>query len=479
MKKTFLSILFLLGAMFSTGVNAQEEAAVVSPIQAHLDSLVQNHLPKGSHVGIYVYDMTDNKAIYAYNHDKLQRPASTMKLVTTITTLAQPQSDEPFRTAVYYQGKVKKNTLHGDLYIVGGMDPEFNDASMDTIADAIAALPFKKIKGHIYGDVSLKDSIYWGTGWIWDDTPASYQPYLSPLLLNRGCVNVVAEPTAPGQPAKITCTPATSYINLINQTVTSTPEAGRFSASRNWLENGNDFVVKGNVDRKRSGTVNVFAPEGFFLQTLQDRLEARGMKIEKGYAVRELVKDDNTVLVTVYETPVQQVVNQLMKTSDNLNTEAMLIRLAHQSTGKRHLSAEDGLQAVRALIDSIGLGAKNYRVADGCGLSNYNNISPELLVELLRFAKSRDDIYAKLYQSLPIGGIDGTLKSRMKEGTPSYKNVHAKTGTISGISCLAGYCTAANGHELVFAIMNQNMLSSREARLFQDAVCDGMIISVK
>jgi D-alanyl-D-alanine carboxypeptidase/D-alanyl-D-alanine-endopeptidase (penicillin-binding protein 4) len=290
---------------------------------------------------------------------------------------------------------------------------------------------------------------------------------------------VVAEPTAPGQPAKITCTPATSYINLINKTVTSTPEAGRFSASRNWLENGNDFVVKGNVDRKRSGTVNVFAPEGFFLQTLQDRLEARGMKIEKGYAVRELVKDDNTVLITVYETPVQQVVNQLMKTSDNLNTEAMLIRLAHQSTGKRHLSAEDGLQAVRALIDSIGLGAKNYRVADGCGLSNYNNISPELLVELLRFAKSRDDIYAKLYQSLPIGGIDGTLKSRMKEGTPSYKNVHAKTGTISGISCLAGYCTAANGHELVFAIMNQNMLSSREARLFQDAVCDGMIISVK
>ena len=88
-------------------------------------------------------------------------------------------------------------------------------------------------------------------------------------------------------------------------------------------------------------------------------------------------------------------------------------------------------------------------------------------------------IYPKLYQSLPIAGVDGTLKSRMKQGTPSYNNVHAKTGTISGISCLAGYCTAANGHELVFAIMNQNMLSGRDARIFQDKVCDGMIISVK
>ncbi|MBO4985090.1 MAG: D-alanyl-D-alanine carboxypeptidase/D-alanyl-D-alanine-endopeptidase [Bacteroides sp.] len=479
MKKTILSSLFLLGVMLPTGINAQEAAPAVTPVVSYLDSLVQHCLPKGSHAGIYVYDMTADCPLYAYNHDKLQRPASTMKLITTITTLAQPQADEPFRTEVYYKGTVKKNTLNGDLYIVGGMDPEFNDASMDSIADIIAALPFKKVKGRIYGDVSLKDSIYWGTGWIWDDTPAYYQPYLSPLLLNRGCVDVEAEPTAPGQPAKITCTPASSYYNLVNQTATSTPDAGRFSASRNWLENGNDLIVKGNVERKRSGTVNIFGPEGFFLQTLQDRLEARGMKFEETYAVRELEKDDNTVLVLSYETPVQQVVNQLMKKSDNLNTEAMLIRLAHQSTGKRHLSAEDGLQAVRALIDSIGLGAENYRVADGCGLSNYNSISPELLVGFLRFAKSRADIYPKLYQSLPIAGVDGTLKSRMKQGTPSYNNVHAKTGTISGISCLAGYCTAANGHELVFAIMNQNMLSGRDARIFQDKVCDGMIISVK
>lgn len=480
MKKRTLSFLFLLGALLPIGTYAQEvEEVTIEPIAQYLDSLVENHLPAGSNVAIYVYDLTDDRPLYGYQQDKLSRPASTMKLLTTITTLALPQADEPFRTEVYYKGEIKKKTLYGDLYVVGGMDPEFNDASMDSLANVIASLPFTKVKGRIYGDVSLKDSIYWGSGWAWDDTPAYYQPYLSPLLFNRGCIDIEATAGPKGQPATITCTPASSYYKLYNQTSSFDSEAGRFSASRNWLENGNDLVVKGNVDRKRYATVNIFDADDFFMHTLQERLELRGMKFEADYGIQELEKDDETVLVTVYETPVQQVVDQLMKKSDNLNTEAMLIRLAHQTTGNRHLSAEDGLKAIRAQIDSLGLNSADYRVADGCGLSNYNCISPELLVAFLRFAKSRADIYPKLYQSLPIAGVDGTLKSRMKQGTPSYNNVHAKTGTVSGISCLAGYLTAANGHEIAFAIMNQNTLSGRAPRVFQDQVCDGIITSVK
>lgn len=476
MKKTLLPL--LLATLLAGGTQAQEAAK--APYAEKLDSLVSHALPIGSNVGIYVYDITDNRPLYNYQGDKLSRPASTMKLVTTITTLAQPQADEPFRTEVWYQGEIKKNTLHGDLYVVGGMDPEFDDAAMDSLANVIARLPFKKVKGHLYGDVSLKDSMYWGAGWAWDDTPFYYQPYLTPLLLNKGVVDVTAKPAAKGQAAEVSVTPYSTFYTVENLTQSHTEEAGYFNASRNWMENGNALVVKGNVAKERKATVNIFNAGGeFFMHTLNERLAARGMEIEEGFAFQELQKDDRTRFVTVYETPVQAVVTQLMKESDNLNTEAMLVRLAHQNTGKRHVSAEDGLQAVRALIDSLGLKSENYRVADGCGLSNYNCISPELLVTFLRFARSRADIYEKLYQALPIGGTDGTLEYRMKQGTPSYQNVHAKTGTISGISCLAGYLTAANGHQLAFAIMNQNSTSSRSARNFQDKVCDALIENVK
>lgn len=113
-----------------------------------------------------------------------------------------------------------------------------------------------------------------------------------------------------------------------------------------------------------------------------------------------------------------------------------------------------------------------------CGLSNYNYISPDLLVAFLRHAYSRTDVFRKLYKALPVGGIDGTLKNRMQRGTRSYKNVHAKTGSFTAINCLAGYLRADNGHEIAFAIMNQNALSGREARAFQDAVCEAVISSL-
>ena len=88
---------------------------------------------------------------------------------------------------------------------------------------------------------------------------------------------------------------------------------------------------------------------------------------------------------------------------------------------------------------------------------------------------SRTDVFQKLYKALPIGGVDGTLEFRMKKGTLSHRNVHAKTGSFTAINCLAGYLKARNGHEIAFAIMNQNALSGREARAFQDAVCDEVI----
>ena len=125
--------------------------------------------------------------------------------------------------------------------------------------------------------------------------------------------------------------------------------------------------------------------------------------------------------------------------SDNLNAEAMLCRLGAQSAGNKYVSAEDGLSEVRQLIRKLGYVPDHYKLADGCGVSNYNYISSELLVAFLKFAYSRTDVFQKLYKALPIGGVDGTLKNRMKKGTPSYKKVHAKTGSFTAINCLAGY----------------------------------------
>lgn len=438
--------------------------------------MIKHKLPPGSNVAIAVYDLTAGKPLYNYQADKLSRPASTMKLLTTITALSRPEADEPFRTEVWYKGVIERDTLRGDLYVKGGYDPEFDDEALDSLVNAVAQLPFSVIQGRVYGDVSMKDSLYWGSGWAWDDTPYSYQPYLSPLMLNKGVVSVTATAGTAGDTARLACTPASSYYTLTNQTKTRTPSAGRFRVSRNWLTNGNDIIVTGNVDGRRSGTVNIYSSQDFFMHTFVERLQARGICCPSpAYAFAEFLPDSLSVLVTAYETSVQDVVKEIMKESDNLNAEALLCRLGAQSTGKKHISADDGLSAIRKLIKQLGHNPDRYNLADGCGLSNYNYISPELLISFLRHAYSRTDVFRKLYKALPIGGVDGTLAYRMKKGTPSHRNVHAKTGSFTAINCLAGYLKAANGHEIAFAIMNQNVLSGREARAFQDAVCDEVI----
>ena len=473
-KCSLLPIVFIL-TLIPCILSAQGVSTEINSLSSQLDTLIKYKLPEGSNVSVSVYDLSANETLYAYQADKLSRPASTMKLLTTITALARPEANEPFCTEVWYKGVIERDTLKGDIYVVGGFDPEFDDEALDSLVSRVARLPFSVLQGKIYGDVSMKDSLYWGSGWLWDDTPHSFQPYLSPLMLGKGAVTVTAFPGVQGDTARLECTPASSYYTLANTTKTRTPSAGRFRVSRNWLENGNDITVSGNVDGKRTGTVNIYSSQDFFMHTFLERLQAKGIRCLSDYSFNEFQKDSISVRMASYNTSVQAVVNQIMKESDNLNAEAMLCRLGAQSTGNRHISAEDGLSAIRRLIKKLGHAPDRYNLADGCGLSNYNYISSELLVAFLKFAYSRTDVFQKLYKALPIGGVDGTLKNRMRKGTPSYKNVHAKTGSFTAINCLAGYLRAANGHEVAFAIMNQNILSGAKARAFQDAVCDEVI----
>lgn len=472
--KSFL--LYLLLSVCLLPSSAQDVVKQADSLFSRIDTLIKYKLPKGSNVAISVYDLTDGKPLYGYQSDKLSRPASTMKLLTAITALSQPQADAPFRTEVWYKGVIKADTLHGDMYVIGGYDPEFSDEALDSLVNAVGRFPFSVVQGRIYGDVSMKDSLYWGSGWLWDDTPSSYQPYLSPLMLDKGVVTVTASPGERGETASLKCTPASSYYTLMNNTQTRTPSAGRFKVTRNWLTNGNNIVVTGNVEGRRAGAVNIFSSQDFFMHTFVERLKARGIRCASDYySFGEFQKDSISTQMVCYETPVQDVVDQIMKESDNLDAEAMLCRLGVQSTGKKHITAEDGLSAIRMLIKKLGYNPDHFNLADGCGLSNYNYISPDLLVAFLRHAYSRTDVFQKLYKALPIGGVDGTLKNRMQRGTRSYKNVHAKTGSFTAINCLAGYLRADNGHEIAFTIMNQNALSGRDARAFQDAVCDEII----
>lgn len=166
---------------------------------------------------------------------------------------------------------------------------------------------------------------------------------------------------------------------------------------------------------------------------------------------------------------IDQVLVRMMKQSDNYYAEAMFYQIA-ASTGRRPAKASDARGVVKKLISNLGLGSQPYKIADGSGLSLYNYVSAELETKLLRYAWLHSNIFDHLYPALPIAGMDGTLEKRMVN-TAAENNVRAKTGTLTGISSLAGYCEAENGHQLCFSIINQGVMRNADGKAFQDSIC--------
>ncbi len=205
-----------------------------------------------------------------------------------------------------------------------------------------------------------------------------------------------------------------------------------------------------------------------FLVTFSEEVARVGVNLE-GVRLEEGSVPHNAKLLATRKRPISEILVPMMKESDNFFAESMFYQTA-ASARKGLARARDARDITKRLISRLGLGGAPYRIADGSGLSLYNYVSPELLCRLLCYAWRSPSIHSMLLPSLPVAGVDGTLEKRMKD-TKAAGNVRAKTGTVSGISSLAGYCTASNGHELCFVIINQGIMRQAIGRGFQDKVC--------
>lgn len=360
-------------------------------VQARLDTLMLDPLLERSQLGLMVYDLSADSAIYRRGERQTLRPASTMKLLTAVTALDLLGSRHEYRTYLYYTGRIADGVLRGDVWLVGGMDPLFDERDMSAFVETLRRIGVDTIRGRVMTDNTFKEEALMGEGWCWDDKTAP----LTPLLFDRE----------------------------------------------------NEFASRFVADLRKGGAV-----------------------VEAPYSSGRLPKE--ALLVCSRSHQLGEVLVPMMKESDNLYAESMFFQIA-AAQGQRPAKAAHARQQVKRLLSKAGVTGVQYRVADGSGLSLYNYVTPELMVRLLRYAYLNRDVMAALYQSLPVAGVDGTLKKRMTDGA-ARDNVRAKTGTVSGISSLAGYCRAANQHMLCFCIINQGVMKAADGRAFQDRVCEAI-----
>lgn len=204
-----------------------------------------------------------------------------------------------------------------------------------------------------------------------------------------------------------------------------------------------------------------------FVSALRTALDSEGIVLDGD--IREGAVPTGAELLITRSHSLGQVLVPMMKRSDNLFAESVFYQIAALSRKSGAGAKEAGLQMER-FVRGLGLDPENYRFADGSGLSLYNRLSPEVLVLTLRHAFRHDNLFSPFQTTLPVMGRDGTLRRRGLR-SPARENVWAKTGTVDGVSSLAGYALAPDGHLLAFAIINQGIVRAAEGRSFQDRVC--------
>ena len=167
----------------------------------------------------------------------------------------------------------------------------------------------------------------------------------------------------------------------------------------------------------------------------------------------------------------EEVLNPMMKESDNRLAESLFWQLSTASSGSSKQDISAVIPQMEKVMEKAGIPqGSGYRIADGSGLSLYNYTTAEILNSLLVYAWNQQDIRSMLIPSLPVGGVDGTLKNRFT-GTKACSNIFAKTGSVTGVSSLCGYANGGNGHVLSFCIINQGVERASLGRSFQDQVC--------
>lgn len=474
---------------------------------------------------VKIVSLDSNRVIYEENSRKMLVPASNMKIYTAAAVLDRLTPEYRFTTSIYAVSRPDDSgVVPGDLIIYGRGDPTFAprfydgdyDKGIDALADRIIVAGIKRIEGDLIGDETYFNGPSIGRGWEWDDLQWYYSAEISALTVSDNSVDLFVKPSPSlGQPALIDFKPNTSFVKIINHTVT-TAQGTRRELMVNRPLGLNEIEISGGVPIDDPGlttgngfigAVAVLKPALMFTTMLREALERRGVTI-KGRtrtlaALTQQVPPSPTMrglieITNIQSPPLSEIVIEMLKVSQNLYAE-LLLRTVGKLTPQTQLSssgphtatrtsppqtvqasttdlskittAEAGVRAIKAFLAEIGIQDDEISIVDGSGLARTNLVSADDTIKLLTFM-NRHPKAVIFRDALPSGGVDGTLKNRFKTG-PATGNVHAKTGSLLNVSALSGYLTTAAGERLVFSLMiNHSTEGSAGERSHLDSIVE-------
>lgn len=355
-------------------------------------------VPATTKMAILIYDPLTQDTLISINHTASMIPASNTKLFTTATALELMGGDYLISTKILADdANISDGTLDGNIYIKGFGNPTFTTEDLEELVNKLYQSGLRKITGNIYGDDTFFDNVYSRDDWISEENANVKLPPISAIVIDR------------------------------NRTVVTKKRRGRY---RNYF-------------------VNVQNPPSHAAKMLKEKLKTVGIEAE-GNAISGQ-SPENSILLVESSIELRELIKEINKSSDNFYAECLFKTLGSVYSSRQGNSFFS-TQAILNFIEDNSIYSTGTKIVDGSGISRFDQVTAGAIVGLLEKVYFNIDQFDDFYNSLSIAGIDGTLHKRMI-GTSAENNFRGKTGTLNGVSSLAGYVTNKDNDDLIVCIM--------------------------
>lgn len=433
------------------------------------------HIDKGQ-IGISIYHK--GSEIVDLNANQKFIPASVTKLFTALSVLEHIPPGTKFMTKLMSPAPKVKDALKGDLYLVGAGDSGFVSESMWYLVNAFVREKIKNIEGDIVIDDSLFDDKRFDDSREDRRVDRAYDAPVGAMSFNWNSVNIFIRPGEKiGDPAQVFIDPENEYISLKSDIKTA--KGTDYGVSRSTLGGKDQIVVSGKIGLNSKELVaykSISDPGLWSGYNLKQFLKEKGITV-KGQIRLGKAPAGAKVLAESPSKPIEQLLADMNKFSNNFVAEMLTKQLAASNGIQGTLPA--GLDFIRESVRGAGVTDREFEIYNPSGLTRENKFTPRALVKVLEKVRKDFRLFSEYVSSLPIAGIDGTLKNRMKDDR-SARWVRAKTGLLTGVNALAGFIGLGDGEVLSFSfIYNGNKDGATVRNIFDQLISEVILSSFR
>jgi len=397
---------------------------------------------------------------FVFNAGKPMNPASAVKTITTFAALESLGPAFTWQTELYALGPIENGVLRGDLLVKGGGDPFLVEDQLRGMLKSLQRAGVERIQGNLVLDGSYFDPSVTGDELIDNQAGRAYNTRPSAVIANFQAMTFYFYPHPNGQDVIIHSDPRLPNVKITNRLRLVNRSCGGYQRGISYNLNPEDpteVIFEGSFPSRCSRYQMVRevlnAPDYTFglFTTLWNEL---GGTLEGGLRVGA-VPDDLEPIVVWNSVPLGDVIKSINKYSNNVMTRHLLLTLGAEVLGPP-ATVDKGIEAMKNYLELKSLDSTQLSLDNGAGLSRDTRVTTDLMTGLLQSAWA-SPYMPEFVASLPINGLDGTMRNRVR-GTTMSGRMHVKTGSLDEVAAVAGFVySQSNTIYTVVGIVNHEL----------------------